>query len=92
MLNDKKVPCIFSIIHDNKFVTKFSKNADLFNFFFFFAKQCSIIENNCVFNSSTNPVTNQYLSNIEFKEDDIKRVIFKLDPNTAHGHDMISIW
>ena len=60
--------------------------------FFFFAKQCSVIENNCVFNSSTNPVTNQYLSNIEFKEDDIKRVIFKLDPNTAHGHDMISIW
>ena len=31
------------------------------------------------------------LANIEFTKDDIKRVICKLDPNKAHGHDMISI-
>ena len=34
MLNDKKVPCIPPIFHDNKFVTDFSKKADLFNSFF----------------------------------------------------------
>ena len=34
MLNDKKVPCIPPIFHDNKFVTDFSKTADLFNSFF----------------------------------------------------------
>ena len=43
MSNDKKIPCIPPVFHDNKFVTDFSKKADLFNFFF--AKQCSIIEN-----------------------------------------------
>ena len=44
--NDKKVPCILPIFHDNKFITDFSKKADLFNSFF--AKQCSIIKNNSV--------------------------------------------
>ena len=65
----------------------FSKKAELFNFFF--AKQCSIVENNSVLPSSTIPVTDQYLANIEFTKDDINRVICKLDPNNAHGH-MIS--
>ena len=67
----------------------FSKKTELFNSFF--AKQCSIIENNSVLPSSTIPVTDQYLANIEFTKDDIKRIICKLDPNKAHGHDMISI-
>ena len=39
----------------------------------------------------TIPVTDQYLTNIEFKKDDIKRIICKIDPNKAHGHDIISI-
>ena len=33
MLNDKKAPCIHLIFHNNKFVTDFSKKADLFNLF-----------------------------------------------------------
>ena len=89
MLNDKKVPCILPIFHDNKFITDFSKKANLFNSFF--VKQCPIIENNSVLPSSTNPITDQYLANIEFTKDDIKRIICKLDPNKAHGNDMISI-
>ena len=89
MLNDQKVPCILLIFHDNKFITDFSKKADLFHSFF--AKQCSIIENNSVFPSSTIPITDQYLANIEFMKDDIKRIICKLDPDKAHGHGMISI-
>ena len=88
-MNDKKVPCIPPIFHYNKFVTDFSKKPNLFNSFF--AKQCSIIENSIVFNSSTIPVTNQYLANIEFTQYDIKRIIYQLDPNKAHGHDMITI-
>ena len=51
MLNNKKVLCIPHIFHENKFVTYFSKKADLFNSFL--AKQCSIIENNSVLPSST---------------------------------------
>ena len=33
MLDDKKVPCIPSIFHDNKFITEFSKKVNLFNSF-----------------------------------------------------------
>ena len=89
MLNDKKVPCIPPVFHDNKFLPDFSKKADLFNSFF--AKQCSVIENNSVLPAWTIPVTDQYLANIEFMKDDIKRIICKLDPNKACGHDMIRI-
>ena len=56
MLNDKKVPCIPPIFHDNKFVADFSKKADLF-LILFFAEQCSIIENKNVLPSSTIPIT-----------------------------------
>ena len=57
----------------------------------FFANQSSVIENNIVLPSSTNHITDQYLANIEFTNNDIKRIICKLDPNKAHDHDMISI-
>ena len=73
MLNDEKIPCIPPIFHDNKFVTAFSKKAYLFTYFF--AKQCSIIKNNSVLPSSTIPITAQYLLNIEFMNNDIKRII-----------------
>ena len=33
MLNDKKVPCISPIFHNNQFVTDFSKKVHLFNSF-----------------------------------------------------------
>ena len=83
MLNDKKVPCIPPIFHDNKFVTDFSKKADLLNSCF--AKQYLIIENNSVLPSSSIPITDQYLANIEFMKDDIKRIIRKLGPNKARS-------
>ena len=79
-------PTVFFTI--TKFVTDFSKKADLFNSFF--AKQCSVIESNSVLPSSSIPVTDQCLVNIEFTKDDIKRIVCKHDPNKAHGHDMIS--
>ena len=65
------------------------KKADLFNSCL--AKQCSIIENNSILSSSTIPITDQYLANIELTKDDIKRIICKLDSNKAYGHDMISV-
>ena len=37
----------------------------------------------------TNPITNQYLWNIESTKDDIKKIICKFDPNK--NHDIISI-
>ena len=79
----QKIPCIPPIVHDNKFVTDFSKKAYLL--------QRSIIETVSVFLSSTNFITDQYLSDNEITKDGIKRIICKLDPNKAHCQDMISI-
>ena len=66
--NNKKIPCIPPIFHENRFVTNFKEKAELFNSFF--AKQCSVTDNRYI---------------------DIEKVIQSLDPNKAHGHDMISI-
>ena len=41
--------------------------------------------------SFLHPKTDKSLSNITFTEKDIEKVIQSLDPNKAHGHDMISI-
>ena len=37
------------------------------------------------------PCTNSVLSTIECDKEKIKKIINNLDPNKAHGHDMISI-
>ena len=61
MLNEKEIPCIPHIIYDNKFVTDFPKKVDLFNCFFF-PKEGSATGNNDVLSSSTDLITDQYLS------------------------------
>ena len=42
-LNNRKIPVIPPLFHNNKFVTDFKKKAELFNSFF--AKECSLIKN-----------------------------------------------
>ena len=49
-----------------------------------------------LFNSSKLPSTflkrtDKFISSISFSSNDIARIIRDLDPNKAHGHDMISI-
>ena len=81
MFNDKKVLCIppiFTITNLLQILVK--KSISLI-----------LLLQNYVLPTSTNPITDQHLANIEFMRDDIKRIIRKLDPNKAHGHDMISI-
>ena len=41
--NNKKVYCIPPNFHENRLARNFKEKADLFNFFF--AKQCSVIDN-----------------------------------------------
>ena len=84
MLNDKKIPeCLFLTIPNLRFLFSF--------FLFFFAKQCSIIENNSALPSSANPITDQYLGNFEFMKDDINRIICKLDPNNVISIRMLKM-
>ena len=89
LLNNKKIPCIPPLLQDNKYVTDFKKKAELFNLFF--AKQCSIIDNSSELPSNFLKKTDKSISAITFTCDDIATLIKNLDPNKAHGHDMISI-
>ena len=83
----------FLIFHEifpgNRFVINFKDKAELFKYFF--AKQCSIIDNGSEIPSFLHPKTYKSLSNITFTEKDIEKVTQNLDSNKAHGHDMISI-
>ena len=45
-LNNKKIPCIPPLFHENKFITGFKEKVELFNHFF--VNQCSLLSNNSV--------------------------------------------
>ena len=87
----KKVPCISPIIHDNNFFSV-KKPVSLIIIFVFLTKQCSVIENNSALPLLTNPITDQYLLNIEFTKDDIKIIICKLDPNKDMYLHVKNVW
>ena len=84
-LNNKKIPCIPPIYHNNNYITDFKEKAEIFDNFF--AKQCNTSQLPTDFRKRTN----NCFSAIPFTEDDIAKIIKFLDPNKAHGHDMISI-
>ena len=88
-LNNKKILIIPPLFHENNFVTDFKEKAELFNAFF--AKQCSLIDNNSSLPKNLIYLTEKRLSKIRFSEDDIAEIIQNLDPNKAHGHDQISV-
>ena len=43
-LNNKKIPCIPPLYHDDKFVCNFKEKSEIFNNYF--AQQCSVINSN----------------------------------------------
>ena len=87
--NSKKIPCIPPILHEDKFVTDFQVKGEIFNFHF--AKQCSLLKKESQILPQLLPHKNTCLSTVRFSENDILKVIRKLDPKKAHGHDKISI-
>ena len=56
-----------------------------------FASKCSLINNKAQFPPNLSYKQNERLSSVKITDDDILKVIAKLDPNKAHGHDKISI-
>ena len=54
-LNNKKIPCIPPIYHNNNSITDFKEKAQIFNDFF--AKQCTLVENSSKL--PTNPLKEQ---------------------------------
>ena len=89
VLNNKKIPCIPPIYHNNNYITDFKEKAQIFNNFF--AKQCTLVENSSKLPTDSSKRTNKLLSTISFTKDDIANIIKNLNPNKAHGCDMISI-
>ena len=88
-LNNKKNPCIPPLFHENKFITNFKEKAELFNTFF--VNQCTLLNNSSVFPNNLAKLTNKSLDTVDFSTDNISKIINNLDPNKAHGHDMLSI-
>ena len=89
-LNNKKIPCIPPLFHENKFITDFKEKAELFNHFF--VNQCSLLSNNSVLPTDLPQLTNKCLDSINFSSSDIAKITRYLDPNKAHGHNVLSIW
>ena len=85
----KKIPCVPPLFENNEYITDFKKKAELFNSFF--ANQCSLINNNSQLPRTLSHKTNERLYSIKITDDDILKIIAKLDPNKAHGHDKMSI-
>ena len=64
ILNNKKVPCIPPIYHNNKYVTDFKEKSEIFNYFF--ANQCSLIPSNSILPSEIKLFTEHTLTSWDF--------------------------
>ena len=73
------------LFHENKFTTSFKEKAK------FFANQCTLLNNSSVLPNNLAKLTNKSLDTVNFSTDDISKIINNLDPNKAHGHDMLNI-
>ena len=67
----------------------FQEKVELFNPFF--ANQCSLINIDSQLPRTFSYKTNERLSSVKITDDDLLKIIAKLDPNKAHDHDEISI-
>ena len=83
------VPLIPPLLVNNKTVSDFTEKANLFSDFF--ASQYTPISNNSVLPSRKSFKTDKRLYKLNIKEDDILKIIRKLNVSKAHGHDDISI-
>ena len=57
----------------------------------YFLEQCTLLKNISTLPNTCSKHTNNILDTIIFSKEDIYKIIKNLDPNKAHGHDMISI-
>ena len=85
-LNNKKIPFIPAIYYNNNHITDFKEKAQIFNNFF--AKQSTLVENNSKLSTDSFKRTDNFLSTISFIK---AKIIKNLNPNKAHGFNMISI-
>ena len=87
--NGKKVPLIPLLLINNEFISNFKTKANYFNRFF--NHQCTAISTDSSIPSSVNLATNETVTEINFDEQLISKLIVALNPYKAHGHDGLSI-
>ena len=85
-LNNKKIPTIPPVSHDNKFITDFTQKTEIFNSHF--SKECTTVINSNKIQSESSRKSNESLSSITFEIRGIEKIIKKLDPKKSHCHDM----
>ena len=88
-LNNKKIPLIPPLFYENCFITDFKVKAELFNSFF--SNQCSLLKNCSKLPKNLRYVTDKRLRTINFRADNIEKIIASPNPNKSHSHDNISI-
>ena len=88
-LNNKKIPLIPPLFHENRFIIDFKEKAEFFNSFF--SNQCYLLKNCSKLPTNPRYVTDERLRTINFTADNIEKIIVSLNSNKAHGHDNISI-
>ena len=81
----KKILFIPPLFENNEYITDFKKKVELFNSFF--ANQYSLINNNNQLPPTLSYKTNERLSPVKITDDDILKIISKLDPNKTNDHD-----
>ena len=74
-----------SFFHGNEYVTDFKKEAK------FFTKQCSLISNSSELPLNLHYTTEKCLATLNVSNNNIEKIMQKLDSNRAQGHDKISI-
>ena len=89
LLNGKKVPCVPPVYDNNRYVTDFKEKCHFFNSYF--SEQSTLLKNISTLSNTCSKHTNKVLDTIIFSKEDIFKIIENLDPNKAHGHDMISV-
>ena len=75
-------------MNDNKFITNFKENAEIFNNFF---REKTFSYKHSDLPSQFSKKTHKLLSTIHFTSDDILKIIKNPEKNKTHDHDLISI-
>ena len=88
LLNKSNIPFIPPILYNNKFINSFAEKANLFNEYFL--KQCKTLINDSIL-PPFYLITDKQLVDIEFSVEDLKNIIYALNPNKSHGPGNISI-
>ena len=91
-INDKKIPCIPPVCHDNKFVTDFREKAELSRICF--AEQCSLSTKNSELPNNSSFLTEKRLSNVLISNDTMMKILNNLNSINFHDHDMkmLKLW